>query len=200
MATDTAISDGRSARSARTKKAVVRALLDLIGEGNLRPTARRVADRAGISLRSVYVHFDDLEELFVAAAREHARLVATLARRVSSDGSLATRVAAYAEQRCAVLEAIAPIRRAADLQEPFSPTLSRILDGARSDARCELAHVFAAELDQLDHAAGRRRLAALEAITSSAAWRVLRVANDLGADEARQALVEAITSLLSVKA
>lgn len=200
MATDTATADGRSARSARTKKAVVRALLDLIGEGNLRPTARRVADRAGISLRSVYVHFDDLEELFLAASREQARLVAKLARPVSPDGPLAMRVDAYAEQRCAVLEAVAPIRRAADLQEPFSPTLSRLLDVTRTDAHEELAMVFAAELGLLDPAVGRLRLAALDAITSSAAWRVLRVANDLGVDESREALVEAITALLSEKA
>src|ERR1044072_5768679 len=63
-----AATDGRSARAARTRDAVVEALLSLLDEGNLRPTARQVAERAGVSLRSVYVHFDDLEDLFTAAA------------------------------------------------------------------------------------------------------------------------------------
>ena len=42
--------DGRLARSARTRHAVVDALLDLLGEGDLRPTAARIAERAGVSL------------------------------------------------------------------------------------------------------------------------------------------------------
>jgi len=64
--------DGRTARSARTRDAVVRALLGLISEGDVRPTAGRIAERAGISLRSVYVHFDDLDDLFLAAFQRRA--------------------------------------------------------------------------------------------------------------------------------
>src|SRR5208282_909869 len=56
--------DGRLARSARTRHAVVDALLDLLGEGDLRPTAARIADRAGVSLRLVFHHFDDLEAIY----------------------------------------------------------------------------------------------------------------------------------------
>ena len=52
--------DGRLARSARTRHAVVDALLDLLGEGDLRPTAARIAERAGVSLRIVFHHFEDL--------------------------------------------------------------------------------------------------------------------------------------------
>ena len=56
--------DGRAARALRTRNRVVDALLDLIDEGDLRPPAADVARRAGVSLRSVYQHFDDLETLF----------------------------------------------------------------------------------------------------------------------------------------
>jgi len=196
VTTDTGVTDGRSARSARTRQAVVRALLDLIAAGELRPTARRVADKAGISLRSVYVHFEDLEDLFLAAAHEQMLLVASLARSVPADGPFEDRVVAYADQRCAILEAAAPVRRAADLQEPFSPTLSHLLDFARRAAREELSRVFEPELSVLEAHVRRRRLAALDATASSSAWRVLRVANGLGVDESRQAVCEAITALL----
>jgi AcrR family transcriptional regulator len=47
------VADGRSARSRRTRTAVVDALLRLLRAGNLRPTAREIASEAGISLRSV---------------------------------------------------------------------------------------------------------------------------------------------------
>ena len=54
--------------AARTRTAVVDALLTLNARGHLRPTARDIAAEAGVSLRSVYVHFDDLEALFVESS------------------------------------------------------------------------------------------------------------------------------------
>ena len=39
-------SDGRAARAARTRAAIVDALLALLEEGDLQPTANRIADRA----------------------------------------------------------------------------------------------------------------------------------------------------------
>ena len=196
MTTGTGITDGRYARSARTRQAVVRALLDLIAEGDLRPTARRVAERAGISLRSVYVHFDDLEDLFLAAAHEQTLLVAGLSRAVPSDGPFEVRVAAYAEQRCAVLEAVAPIRRAADLQEPFSPTLARRRAAARRAARDEIDSVFDRELSLYDGRTRRTRLAAIDVLASSAGWSLLRRTNGLSAADARRAVEDAIRALL----
>ena len=65
--------DGRLTRAARTRTAVVDALLTLNERGELRPTARDIAAEAGVSLRSVYVHFDDLEALFVESSRRAHR-------------------------------------------------------------------------------------------------------------------------------
>jgi TetR/AcrR family transcriptional regulator, regulator of autoinduction and epiphytic fitness len=61
--------DGRLARSARTRRSIVDALRGLHQEGDLRPTAPRVAERAGVSLRTVWQHFNDLETLLVAAGQ-----------------------------------------------------------------------------------------------------------------------------------
>ena len=43
--------DGRTARSERTRTAIVDAHLQLIREGDLRPTAEKIAKQAGVSLR-----------------------------------------------------------------------------------------------------------------------------------------------------
>jgi hypothetical protein len=40
--------DGRSARALRTREAIVDACIGLVEEGELRPTAPRVAERAGV--------------------------------------------------------------------------------------------------------------------------------------------------------
>ena len=51
--------DGRLARSQRTRAAVIDALVALCVEGDPSPTALRVAERAGVALRTVYGHFAD---------------------------------------------------------------------------------------------------------------------------------------------
>ena len=55
--------DGRTLRSLRTREAIVDATIGLLEDGDLRPTAPRVAERASVSVRSVFQHFDDLETL-----------------------------------------------------------------------------------------------------------------------------------------
>ena len=70
--------DGRTARSQRTRSAIVAACIELVEEGDLRPTAPRVAERAGVSVRSVFQHFDDLEGLF-AAVGDRVRMTLTFA-------------------------------------------------------------------------------------------------------------------------
>src|SRR5712691_387739 len=111
----TSLTDGRSARAARTRDAVVEALLSLLDEGNFRPTARQVAERAGVSLRSVYVHFDDLEDLFTAAAHNHFERMRDLVESIPGDGPLESRLDAFVRQRERIHEASAQVRRAAVL-------------------------------------------------------------------------------------
>ena len=62
--------DGRRARGLRTRDAIVSALLELIAEGDIAPTAQRIADRARVSVRSVYQHFVDVEGLYAHGAEK----------------------------------------------------------------------------------------------------------------------------------
>src|SRR6185437_733480 len=55
--------DGRRLRRDRNRMAVVDALLDLYGESNLRPSTAEIADRAGLSHRSLFRYFDDFDDL-----------------------------------------------------------------------------------------------------------------------------------------
>lgn len=59
--------DGRRQRSERSQIAIVEAMLALINEGKLVPTAQQVADRAGVSIRSFFRHFADMDALFLSA-------------------------------------------------------------------------------------------------------------------------------------
>jgi TetR/AcrR family transcriptional regulator, regulator of autoinduction and epiphytic fitness len=175
---------------------VVRALLGLIAEGDLRPTAGRIAERAEISLRSVYVHFDDLDDLFLAAAAEQRGRVLALVRKLPCTGPFETRLEAFVEQRARVLEAIAAVAKATGLQEPFSPALAAATKSARDFGRAELEEVFATELAALDDSTRLHALDACDALTNSDAWEYFRVRRGLASREAVATLSSAFRLLL----
>jgi len=190
------VTDGRSARSQRTRLAVVDALLDLLRAGNPRPTAKEIAERAGVSLRSVYVHFDDLDDLFGAATRRQIELVAPLLVVVPATGTIAERAETMMRARAEIFEELGPIRRAAELQEPFSPALARNLQDIRAAGRADLERVFANELERLPEDDRRRRTGVLDVLCGSATWDQLRHNQGLDKAAARAAVVEATISLL----
>ncbi|WP_239088078.1 TetR/AcrR family transcriptional regulator [Planosporangium mesophilum] len=188
--------DGRTARAVRTRRAVVDAFLVLLGEGELRPTAERIAERAGVSLRALWTNFADLETLYAAAGQRQLEQQAELARRINPRLPLEQRVAALARQRAQVLEFLAPVARAAQLREPFSAQLRANRARQYQIAREELAQLFAAELT----AAGPRSEELLNALTAAStwpAWSALRDDLGLGAQAARQTMARMLYSLLS---
>src|ERR1041384_7993999 len=97
-------------RSERARAAVVDALLELFEQGDLRPTAERIAERAGVSLRLVFHHFTDLEALFAAAADRHLERVQPTLRTVAAEGPLEMRIQEFVAERARLYEKIAPVR------------------------------------------------------------------------------------------
>jgi TetR/AcrR family transcriptional regulator, regulator of autoinduction and epiphytic fitness len=188
--------DGRTARSRRTRAAVVDALLALQEQGQLAPTAQQVAERAGVALRTVYGHFSDMETLWAeAGARELARLQA-LADDVPPDLPLAERVERFAASRARVLERLLPVMRAARLREPTSPQLAanRTLFVQAGDD--EVRRVFAAELADRDDAGARRLLVLVHVAAGGSTWEVLRHDRGLSPADAQDVVRSTLTALL----
>src|SRR5437764_99636 len=69
--------DGRAARRDRGREAVLDAVIALFEEGHVRPTPEAVAERSGVSVRSVYRYYEDRDDLIRADTH---RLVATTLR------------------------------------------------------------------------------------------------------------------------
>ncbi len=189
--------DGRTARSARTRAAVVTAVLELVRAGNPRPTAKEIAARAGISLRSVYVHFEDLDDLFAAAGDHQAAEVAHLLYAIDAGLPQAQRIDEVVHQRGEIWETLAPIRRAALVWESSSPTLRAGSQRSTDRARKDLARVFATELGQLDPDRRPLVLEAMHLACSAGAWEVLRHERDLSIDDAERVVGMSLTALLS---
>src|SRR5262245_8040613 len=91
--------DGRVRRSEKSRAAIVTARFDLVGEGVVRPTAQQVAERAGVGIRSVFRHFDDMESLYAAMNARLRAEVLPLLRDETVTGTLRTRALALVERR-----------------------------------------------------------------------------------------------------
>jgi TetR/AcrR family transcriptional regulator, regulator of autoinduction and epiphytic fitness len=196
MSTAEVREDGRTARSRRTRTAVVDALLALQEEGNLAPTAQQVAERAGVALRTVFGHFSDMETLWVEAGQRELQALTDLADEIPPDLPLSERIARFAVSRARVLEKLLPVARAARLREPSSPALAanRVMFIAAGDA--EAAAVFAAELDGRDAAARARLLDAVFVAAGGPTWEVLRHDRGLTPADAEAHVARTLTALL----
>ena len=177
--------DGRATRAARTRQAVVDALLTLNARGELRPTARDIATEAGVSLRSLYVHFDDLEALFVESSRRHTELLRASLPPVVDEGPFAVRFEAFLARRTRIHEFAPGVRRAALLQEPFSPVLQRVVTAGRQLLRAEVATSFGPELEAVE-GDEMPLLRALDAASSALTWDSLRMHQGLSVEQATE--------------
>jgi AcrR family transcriptional regulator len=186
--------DGRRARRHRSRDLAVDALLDLLNEGVPRPTAQQVAERSGVSLRSIFRIFDDVESLHMAASERQMSRVRHLFVDIVATGTLAERVAATVATTSRLYESVAPIRRAALRAAPESTALQLQLSRARGWLRAEINRVFADELARADDP---DRAAAVEAILSFEAWDQLRTAQSRNPTRAAAAVTLAVISLLS---
>lgn len=134
----------------RTRRVIVEAALAAVEEGNLAPTARDVARRAGVSERSVFTHFATLDEIRVEAARLQESRVDAIPGPVDASGSLAERLDALLQQRERMYPLQTGIRRAALVHASASPDLSAIVAGRRSRFKDQVTAVLAPELASVD--------------------------------------------------
>lgn len=188
--------DGRAARSHRTRRAIVDAMRALHAEGNLRPTAPRVAERAGVSLRTVWQQFADMETLLVEATRRDHEILRSLVRRIEPDLPLADRITQFVSQRARVLEQMTPSWQAARLHghsEELHLNKARVIASAKG----ELEAVFAMELSQLSGPRREHLLDALHAISIWSFWESLRTDLALAPAQAAGLVAATFTALLA---
>jgi AcrR family transcriptional regulator len=197
LVSDSEPSDGRAARSRRTRRAIVDAMRALHAEGDLRPTAPRVAERAGVSLRTVWQQFADMETLLVEASRRDGEILRSLMERIEPDQPLAARVALFTGQRARILEQMTPSWRAARIHEPSSEQLQRNKARTLAMAKAELEAVFALELTELAGQKRQQLLDGLHAISIWSFWESLRAELGLRPGQAEELLLSIFTALLA---
>jgi AcrR family transcriptional regulator len=184
--------DGRVQRRVRSRTAVVDAILDLLVAGEPRPTAQQVSDRSGVSMRTIFRLFDDMDSLHRAAIERQAERVMALVARLSDTGPLAKRIDALVANRATVFEAITPVRRAAVRLSATSPPIAAELGRAAEAFRAQIAGTLRTELA----GAGPEVLDAVDLATSWEAWDRMRTVQGLAPAEAAAVVRRTLTALL----
>lgn len=182
--------DGRVKRSERSREAIVQAMLELIGEGSLSPTAQQVAERADVGVRTVFRHFNDMDTLFATMNDRLTEQVDSLFVDDVQTGSLATRLDGLLEHRLALFEKLAPYLRSSSLQRARSAFLQaqhdRNVRALRRDLRRWLPEVESAASDVAE---------GLEMALSFEAFNRLRSDQRLSARRTRSVLHEIVRGL-----
>jgi AcrR family transcriptional regulator len=175
--------DGRHARRERNRDAVVAALLALYHEGDLDPPVERIAARSGVSARSLFRYFDDVDDLCRSAiAAQLGEVLPILDRVIESDAPFDMRVRAVVAQRADLFETVGRVGVIARVRAPFQPLVAAQLQQVRGVLRDAMAAAFAPELDRVDPEQAATALAAADVACSYETHELLRT--DRGLDRA----------------
>lgn len=193
-----AAADGRTARRERNRELVLDAALELFGEGMLEPGAAEVAERSGVSLRSVYRYFDDTDALIRAAVARSIEKVRPLFELDHlGEGPLPERVERIVAGRVRLHDEVAPMVRATLQRAPTNAILRETHERNLAALRRQVEAMFAPELAARadDHA--HEAAATLDLLLSFQSIEHLRRIRGFSAAATRRTLARAVTDVLA---
>lgn len=188
--------DGRHARSIATRDKIVAALLQLVREGDVSPSAARVAETAGVGLRTVFRHFDEMDTLYREMSEVIEAQVMPMMLKPFDAGDWRGRVREMAGRRIGIYETIMPYRISASVKRFQSDFL---MQGYHRQLQLERTSLHAvlpqAVIDDAPTAS------AIEVTISFQCWRRLRHDQGLAIEDARavvETLLEAMLARIEV--
>jgi AcrR family transcriptional regulator len=189
--------DGRNARRDRNTEAVLDAAHELFVDGNLSPSVEDVAARSGVSLRSVYRYFEDVDALMRAAIARRVELLDDLFVLTGlGEGGLAERIERYVDHRLMLHQRLAPAVRAAVLRAPTAPPIAEQLRRRRQQLAEQTERHFALEFTAMGTVRAAAIAACVDALFQFEAMEHLRSVRRLTKPKVRSALVAGLSALL----
>jgi TetR/AcrR family transcriptional regulator, regulator of autoinduction and epiphytic fitness len=187
--------DGRLARGRRTRRNVAEALVALLTAGDPDPTAKAVAAQAGVSLRLVFHHFADMDDLYHFVAALQLRRQWSDMPQLSPGLSRSSRIERTVAHRAVLFEEISPVRRALVRRAPTSLGVAQALAASDHLLVENVRATFAPELATLPTGARAEQLGALDTASSWPVWERLRTSSDAGVRTARRVVTHMLDAL-----
>ncbi|NND75683.1 MAG: TetR/AcrR family transcriptional regulator [Ilumatobacter sp.] len=163
--------DGRSLRRLRNREHVLMTVLGLIRAGDSDPSVQAIADGAGVSLRSIFRYFDDLDNLLCAAVElgvQQAMPLSVIPN--AGEGALELRIDTYVDTRLRLYGASHEFGRIARNRSDAIPALARTIRGIQDLMRCQARAQFEPELERLDPVDAEFTLDAVTLMTGFGAY------------------------------
>lgn len=184
--------DGRKARSQRSRQQIVDALFALIEAGDVDPSAADVAEQAGVGLRTVFRHFEDMDGLYreMAERLESEILPVVMSPWQSQDWR--GRLHELIHRRAGIYERIMPLKVSANIRRYSSAQLKHAYTRFLTMERAGLMGILPDSIKSDDSLLG-----ALELLTGFQAWRRLRQDQALSPDAAEAVMVRTLDALLA---
>jgi AcrR family transcriptional regulator len=192
---DESVTDGRVARGQRTRRNVAEALMSLLREGDPEPTARSVAERAGVSLRLVFHHFAEMDDLYHYVAALLLRRQWSGMPRVSPKLALVTRLERTVAHRAELYEEISPVRRALVHRMSTSDGVCAAIQAADALLLENLKETFAPELSAVPASSRTEVLEAMDVVSSWEAWERLRTVSMLQVRGAKRVMTRMLDAV-----
>ncbi len=189
---DDVVADGRRQRSERSRNQIVQAMFDLVRAGDMHPSAARVADAAGVSLRTVFRHFEEMDSLYREMTAELEAEIRPLLEQPFAADTWRGRLFELIAQRAEIYERVMPLKVAASLRRFQSDYLRADYDRFLEMERSGLREVLPDSIE-----ADATLFAALEMATGFQTWRRMRQDQHLTAGCAHDAVRLVVERLIA---
>ena len=189
--------DGRSLRRERNRQDIVDALLGLIENGETEISAALIASKAGLSERSIFRYFDDVNDLYrsvcdLAFSKEIEYALIDDA----GVGSLDTKIENFVNQRVRIYtmnEKIAPAARSFAFKNPI---IKNQLVVGRKLLRTQIIKHFAEELSMFDKQQQQVAVAIIDSLTTFEHYDMMRSDQKMSVQTIKSVLTESIRKAL----
>lgn len=197
VATTETAHDGRRARRDRNRSAVISAVFDLLEDGSF-PTTEALAERAGVSVSSVFRYFESLDDLVRETIEAHFDRFGHLFDIPSHElGSHDARIRALVDARLDLHSAVAPVARLARARAYDQPLIAARLAEIRAAFARQTRSHFSDDLAGRTGAGVDDVVCAIDSATSFESWDLLRSTHDRSRRQIRRVWVDVLTLLLS---
>lgn len=198
MTTQSPVSiDGRRARRERGRLAVSEAMIDLVFEGHVPPTADQIAERAGVSIASLFRYFETLDELRRGTTElyfeRHGHLFEVTE---IGEGSIDQRVDRFVSSRATLYETTEPMCRLVRMRANEFSEVGDMLGLMRVGRADQIRHHFDTELSRLAKADRDDLVAVIVTLTSFESWDQMCHSHDRSHSQIRKAWTTALHRIL----
>jgi AcrR family transcriptional regulator len=183
--------DGRRKRSEDSRARIVAAMLELVHAGEMAPGAEQVAAHAGVGLRTVFRHFNDMDSLYREMSAAIEGEIAEVVARPLKGETWQERLNDMVARRATAFEKMAPFQRAAAVHRHRSPYLEAGHDRFTSTCRAYLTAILPKNM-----IAQPGLIESLDLMLSFETWSRLRREQNLTARRARAVVEDVVQKLI----